>query len=418
MSVRGKGRIFQRKSSAFWLCAYYLRGKEHRESTGESDAANAKKYLERRLYEVGADKIGAKKFVGPQAERIKISCGVMFAEQRKPDCGCLCCALECDFRLRDKASPQNLSNFRRVRRDFALRRATSLTSEQVDNYIERLLAEDYAPASANRLTQLLGQAFNLAIRQKRLSTSPLIRRLSEAGNVRQGFFSDSEFRTVASNLPEDLRDFVQFGYLTGWRKHEITTLTWENVDGDVIRLRAENAKIRESRSVAIEGELSELIERRRTARQVKTTNGVTLASLIFHRQGQPVGDFRKAWATACLMAGLGKFVCRNCGGAVDPLYKCESCAREWAREELKYVGRIFHDFRRTAVRDMVRAGVPETVAMSISGHKTRSMFDRYNIHDERDQREALRATQAYRQQQAVAQREKLTTMPQRSAGIN
>lgn len=236
--------------------------------------------------------------------------------------------------------------------------------------------------------------------------------------MRQGFFSDSEFRNVASNLPEDLRDFAQFGYLTGWRKHEIASLTWEDVDGDVIRLRAENAKIRESRAVAIEGELSELIERRRTARQIKTANGVTLASLIFHRQGQPVGDFRKAWATACVMAGLGKFVCRNCGGDVDAAYKCASCAREWTREELRYVGRIFHDFRRTAVPDMVRAGVPETVAMSISGHKTRSMFDRYNIHDERDQREALRATQAYREQQAALQREKLSTIPQRSAGVN
>ena len=149
---------------------------------------------------------------------------------------------------------------------------------------------------------------------------------------------------------------------------------------------------------------ADVIARRRATRQVKKDNSpVVLSALIFHRNGEPVGDFRKAWATACVMAGLGKLVCPECKGAVDADHKCANCSREWDRDELKYVGRIFHDFRRTAVRDMVRAGVPETVAMSISGHKTRSMFDRYNISNERDQREALRATETYRQQQAAQQ---------------
>ena len=140
------------------------------------------------------------------------------------------------------------------------------------------------------------------------------------------------------------------------------------------------------------------------ARQVKRDNSpVMLSAQLFHRNGEPVGDFRKAWATASCMAGLGKLVCPKCNGAVDGDYNCTQCSREWTRDELKYVGRIFHDFRRTAVRDMVRAGVPETVAMSISGHKTRSMFDRYNISNERDQREAMRATQIYRQEQAAQQ---------------
>jgi integrase len=417
--MRGDGRIFQRKGSSVYWCAYYLRGKEFRESTGTAEQEKAEKFLKRRLREVGADVIGAKQFVGPQSDRIRISCGVIAEDQRKPECDCLCCALEREFRLRDKASAQNLSNLKRVRLDFTLQRAASLTADQIDLYIQRRLADGSASASINRATQLLGQAFNLAVRQKRLGSGPFIRHLSEAGNVRQGFFGEADFQSVVSNLPDYLKDLVRFAYLTGMRKGEIASLRWDDVDGDTIHLRAENAKNGEARTIPIEGELADLMERRGVARQVRRADlPITLSAWIFHRNGERIGDFRKAWAAACVMAGLGQWVCPRCDGMVDAQHKCAPCAQAWTREELKYVGRIFHDFRRTAVRDMVRAGVPETVAMSISGHKTRSMFDRYNIHDERDQREALRATQAYREQQAVLQREKLATMSRRAVGVN
>ena len=381
MKTRGAGRIFARKGSTLLWCAYYLRGKEYRESTGESDPDKAEKFLKRRLKEVGADEIGAKPFVGPQQERIKISCGIIAGEQRKPDCDCLCCALERDFKLREKDSPQNLSNVRRVRLDFARQRAASLLPEQVDKYIEERLAEGYAPASVNRITQTLAQAFSLAVERKRLSQRPMIRHLSEKGNERKGFFRESRVsRRRTEFAGRTCRTSPDARISRAGAKVRYASLRWEDVDGDVIRLRAENAKNGKARSVAIEGELAEVIERRRAARQVKRDNSpVILSALIFHRDGEPIGDFRKAWATACVVAGLGKLVCPRCNGAVDADYKCADCSREWNRDELKYVGRIFHDFRRTAVRDMVRAGVPETVAMSISGHKTRSMFDRYNI---------------------------------------
>jgi integrase len=374
--TRGTGRVFPRKGSMFLWCAYYLRGKEYRESTQETDLGKAEKYLRHRLKEVGADQIGAKPFVGPQQARIKISE--------------LLTALEADYKLRGKDSPQFESHLRHIRDYFGQWRALDVTAEAIDRYITGRLEAGAAPATINRSTQVLNQAFNLAVERKHLSTAPKIRHLSEKGNARQGFFNDVDFHALAGNLPVYLQDFSRFGYLTGWRKGEIASLRWEDVDGDVIRLRGENAKNGEARTVTLGGELGELIERRKTDRQVKTKGGVMmLAALVFHHQGEPVGDFRKAWATASVAAGLGQFVCGICEQPVDG-HCCEQC-----NAAAKYSGRIFHDFRRTAVRNMVRAGVPERVAMSISGHKTRSIFDRYNIVNEADLRDAMERTQSY-----------------------
>lgn len=347
--MRGDGRLYKRKETAFWWCEYWLRGRQHRESTGETDEQKARKFLKRKLKEVGADQIGARPFVGPQQQRITI------AE--------LLDALEADYKLRGVGTPQLASHLKQVRAHFGQYRAVAISAELVDKFIAERLEEGYRPATINRNTQILTQAFTLAVARKRLSSPPMIRHLPESDNARQGFFGVVEFRSVVDGLPDYLQDFARFGYLTGWRKGEIASLRWEDVDGDMIRLRAENSKNGEGRSITLEGELAEVIERRRAARRVKTTAGVMLADLVFHRDGRIIGDIRKAWATACKLAGVQ--------------------------------GKLFHDLRRTAVRNMIRAGVPERVAMTISGHKTRSIFDRYNITSERDLREAMQRTQSY-----------------------
>jgi integrase len=298
-------------------------------------------------------------------------------------------ALEEDYKLRGKDSPQFRSHLKHIRAYFGAWRAAEVSAEAVDKYISGRQEAETAPATINRSTQLLAQAFKLAIERKHLSSAPQIRHMSEKGNARQGFFTDSDFHALKDKLPEYLRDFVQFGYLTGWRKGEIASLCWSDVEGDVVRLRGENAKNGEGRSVTLSGDLADLIERRKVQRRVKTKTSVLLSAYVFHQKGEPVGDFRKAWATACLAAGLGQFVCDRCSQTVEG-HTCEEC-----NSEARYVGRIFHDFRRTAVRNMVRAGVPERVAMTISGHKTRSIFDRYNIVNEADLREAMRRTQSY-----------------------
>lgn len=257
--------------------------------------------------------------------------------------------------------------------------AVAVTPERIDAYIQERLAPRQegqetipgkAPSTVNRETQLLHQAFRLAVDRGRLAFLPRVRRLSEVGNVRHGFFERAEFEAVCAALPADLRDFARFGFVTGWRKGEIAALSWADVDGEAVRLRAEDSKNRHGRTVPLEGELAAIVERRRAARQYEEPAGtVALAAFVFHRHGRPVGDFKKAWATACTAAGVS--------------------------------GRLFHDLRRTAARNLVRAGAPETVAMAVTGHRTRSVFQRYAIASERDIREALQKTQALTAQEAA-----------------
>jgi integrase len=375
MKIRGDGRIFMRGST--WWVQFYVDGRQMRESSKTGDAMKAEKYLRGRLKEVHAHELDASKPFVSRHDKLRTIAELMDA-------------LKTDFRIRGKDSRQNLSNIARARADFGATRAISLTAEQVDRYIEDRLQMGDAKASVNRVTQLLGQAYKLAG-----LPAPRIRRPSEKGNARQGFFSESEIRRVIGNLPAELQDFALFGWLTGMRKGEIASLAWEDVDGDVIRLRAENAKNGEARMIPLEGELAELIERRRAARQVKVDGIAMICSLIFHRDALAVMEFRKSWATACCSAGVGQLVCPHCLGEVTEKLNCAGCNRTWKREKLKYVGRLFHDLRRSACRNMLAAGVPQTIAMKISGHKTDSMFRRYAIVSETDLRTALQRMQQY-----------------------
>lgn len=127
----------------------------------------------------------------------------------------------------------------------------------------------------------------------------------------------------------------------------------------------------------LDGDLTVLIERRSQARLIDRDGDAHVTDLVFHRDGEPVGDFRKAWATACVEAGLYHL-------AVDA-----------AGAEKKVPEKLFHDLRRTAARNMVRAGVQERVAVAVTGHLTRSMFDRYNIVSEDDLRTAMQKTSLY-----------------------
>jgi integrase len=285
-------------------------------------------------------------------------------------------ALEADYRLRKvKSLRQIMSHLKPIRAAFGAWRATDVTTSAVDSYIEARLEDDVAPATINRRTQVLAQAFRLALKHGRVTTLPWIRRLPEH-NTRQGFFEAAEFAAVVAALPDDLQDFARFGYLTGWRSGEIKALRWEWVDpeGALIRLPGVHAKNGRPRKVPIEGELRDVMHRREQARLVESEDGEPrVADLVFHRDGKPIVDIRKAWQRACVTAG------------------CCHVERDDTGEEITVVDKLFHDLRRTAIRNMIRRGVPETVAMAISGHRTRAVFDRYNITSEADLRAAMQS---------------------------
>lgn len=361
MNTRGQGRVFERKGSSFLWISYYAHGKEQREvarhiRTGdkleitEKGRHEAERFLKRRLGEIAAEQHGGHAFVGPQQERVTVND--------------LLDGLGRDYRLREKWNVKVAYPFKSVRDHFGTWRAINVSSEAVGRHIEELREEGYSNSTINHRLQLLAQAFKVGMRDKQISSAPHIPRLSELGNERQGFFETADFEAVVTNLPDYLQDFTRFGFITGWRKGSIESLRWADVGEDAITLRAENSKTRKRETMPLEGELRGIIERRRAAAILKDENGGSrFAEYVFHLDGQPVGDFRKAWATACKKANVGH--------------------------------RLFHDLRRTASRNMLAAGVPQAVAMKITGHRTDSMFRRYAIVDENQKREALAKTHQY-----------------------
>ena len=264
-----------------------------------------------------------------------------------------------------------------------LTRAVNVTTADVERYIGERLKAKKARATVNRETGALKQAFNLARRQARLTRVPYIPMLRE-DNARQGFFEHSDFESLVATLPDPINDLARFGYLSGWRRGEIVSLTWDAVDRTAKEVRLRTSKNGRGRVLPLDGDLWDLIERRWAARTVNKKDGTTkLSEFVFHRGAEPIVDFRKPWKEACTKAKIG--------------------------------GRLFHDLRRTAVRNMIRAGVPQSVAMSISGHQTVSMFGRYNITSATDRIEALRKTAEHLAAQPKKQDAIVVEMPSREA---
>jgi len=221
--------------------------------------------------------------------------------------------------------------------------------------------------------------FHLAKRSRKVNEIPYIPMLKES-NVRKGFFEYEEFIALKSVLPDYLRPVVTFAYHTGWRKGEILALTWDKVDMKrrTIRLDPGETKNEEARNLYMNDDLFKEVQGIFTQRRLS-------CSYVFQHDGQPIRKFEKAWKAACINAGFCEVLKDENGNVV----------RTKKGKPMKAPTKLFHDTRRTAARNMVRSGIPERVAMTITGHKTRSVFDRYNIVSDQDLREAAQKQQSF-----------------------
>jgi integrase len=238
---------------------------------------------------------------------------------------------------------------------FEGRRVAAIGQAEATAYVLTRQGEQASSATINRELAVLIRMLRLAYEHGKLLRLPVIRKLKESA-PRSGFFERDQYEAVRRRLPADLQVAAAIAYTYGWRmQSEVLALERRQLDleAGTLRLDAGRTKNDEGRLVYLTPELQALLaaQLERVDALQKRTGRIIPYLFPFltgrQRRGQQRRDFRKAWASACHAAGVA--------------------------------GRLRHDFRRTAVRNMVNAGVPERVAMTVTGHKTRAVFDRYHI---------------------------------------
>ncbi len=326
----GTGGVFQR-GTTFWI-RYSYRGRKIRESSGSTQRRDAVKLLRRRLAEMGSGQ-----FVGPDAERTSFDdlAGMLLA----------------DYGLNGRRSERRVKQaLVHLHAFFMFARVPDITSDRIASYIRHRQHSAAAAATIRYELACLRRAFSLAVRAGKATQRPYIPSVT-VDNARKGFFEPADFAAVVDQLSEPLRIFARFLYLTGWRSGEALGLTWAGVDfdGGVVRLEPGVTKNREGREFPFAAlpPLAELLQEQRDRTSALEREQGRIIASVFHRNGAPIRSYARAWTAACDAAGLN--------------------------------GRLVHDLRRTAVRNLERAGVSRSVAMKLTGHKTEAVYRRYAI---------------------------------------
>lgn len=346
---RGTGGLFRMKGSRYWYGQFYdAQGKPRRASTKKVVKAEAQAELRRMM----ADSERGLPFRGDLKK-------ILYADLRA--------ALLRNYAERGNKSlevyadgEETIWGLKAVDTFFKGMPVTRITTDAARDFATQLTAAGAANGTVNRSLALLRRMLNLAHEDGKIQVVPKIR-LMKAGPARKGFLPREEFDSLLAKIPAHLKPLIVFLYYCGVRVGEATQIEWPQVDlpTAVIRLEREQTKGDAARTVPLPDVLLGML----SVREPKK-------GLVFDST-----NLRKSWQVACDAAGLGKL--EEIDGKADK----------------RYTGLIVHDLRRSAIRNLIRAGVPERVAMAISGHKTRAVFDRYNITSERDVVEAMRKVQ-------------------------
>jgi len=256
---------------------------------------------------------------------------------------------------RASLSVEHLSSF------FGCIKVKDITSDHIDNYIIYRQDQGVSNGTINRELSALKRMFTLGARQSppKVINPPFVPKLKE-GPPREGFFEYEEYIRLRDLLPDYLKLVLSLAFFTGMRKREILSLTWDRINmiEKKIILKNGTTKNDQGRTIYLSDKLYDAILNQKNTRD----NNYPDCPYVCFNAGRQIKNYQKAWHNTCNKAGL--------------------------------TGKLLHDNRRTAVRNMSRAGIPDTVIMKITGHITRSIFDRYNITSEEDIRMAADKVEA------------------------
>jgi site-specific recombinase XerD len=343
-SRKGSGSVFQRtyrdpkgklRKTSNWYVEFVAGHRTIREATDFTKRSDAAEFLKKRM----ADALGGK---------IVLSKNVTYDDLRS--------LIITDYTNNGQKSLGDLKTTRLPRLDavFGGTKAIDITTTSVERYKTLRLKDGSAPATVNRELASLKRMFRLGLRQGMVATMPYISMLAEH-NVRKGFFELDQFQAILKHLPSEYHVIFELAYITGWRmKSELLTRQWRHVDfGGKGWLRIDPGEAKDAssgREFQFTTWMREALERqRRFVSKVEKKTGAVIPWLFCRPDGVRIHRFYEVWRDACKVAGIQ---------------------------------RIPHDFRRTAVRNLERAGVPRATAMAMIGHKTESIYRRYSIVDQ------------------------------------